>query len=396
MSISWESESRSANRTSYRFEADMLLKALAARPDNLVLFRRLYELLLFQDRKEEALELCQTFLSANPEEPGAHIRLANLHQREGRWEKAISHLDKALQLSGPDADLQAKLGLALIHCNRTDEGERLLHDALTFQPDPPELTLQLNMKWAIQSRNSAEAIELFEQYDNISKRSTALRSLYSVALREVGRLTDSESLVDYDSHIHTSYYSGEEGDPKLEQLNTKLEAFILNHPRRQQQPGTRATTGGQQVSIDDLSHPTIATLFRFFQRRSEPYIQDHDRGQLSSYFDAVRHSAKIDSWAVLLQKGGYEESHIHPSGRVSGVYYVKVPEEVSQSEKASSGWLELGRPSAGLKAKAEPHLHYIKPEEGLLVLFPSYLYHRTIPLETDELRISIAFDVVGV
>ena len=36
----------------------------------------------------------------------------------------------------------------------------------------------------------------------------------------------------------------------------------------------------------------------------------------------------------------------------------------------------------------------IRPTEGLLVLFPSYLFHRTIPFSGDGTRISIAFDVI--
>jgi hypothetical protein len=35
----------------------------------------------------------------------------------------------------------------------------------------------------------------------------------------------------------------------------------------------------------------------------------------------------------------------------------------------------------------------IRPEEGLMLLFPSYMYHRTIPFAGDGTRISIAFDV---
>ena len=30
-----------------------------------------------------------------------------------------------------------------------------------------------------------------------------------------------------------------------------------------------------------------------------------------------------------------------------------------------------------------------------MVLFPSYFYHRTLPFESDEVRISIAFDVLA-
>ncbi len=34
-----------------------------------------------------------------------------------------------------------------------------------------------------------------------------------------------------------------------------------------------------------------------------------------------------------------------------------------------------------------------QPEEGLMLLFPSYFYHRTVPFEAAEERISISFDV---
>ena len=35
-----------------------------------------------------------------------------------------------------------------------------------------------------------------------------------------------------------------------------------------------------------------------------------------------------------------------------------------------------------------------RSREGRVVLFPSYFYHRTIPFESDEQRISIAFDLM--
>jgi len=46
-------------------------------------------------------------------------------------------------------------------------------------------------------------------------------------------------------------------------------------------------------------------------------------------------------------------------------------------------------------ATAEPELKLYQPKEGLMILFPSYLFHRTVPIETTEQRISIAFDVLA-
>ena len=40
-------------------------------------------------------------------------------------------------------------------------------------------------------------------------------------------------------------------------------------------------------------------------------------------------------------------------------------------------------------------MRLVRPEEGLIVLFPSYFYHRTVPTESADMRVSIAFDVLA-
>ena len=67
---------------------------------------------------------------------------------------------------------------------------------------------------------------------------------------------------------------------------------------------------------------------------------------------------------------------------------------MSDPAREPEGWLEFGRAYYMLGAKNEPPLRLVKPEEGLIVLFPAYFGHRTIPFETDEERISVAFDVM--
>jgi hypothetical protein len=38
--------------------------------------------------------------------------------------------------------------------------------------------------------------------------------------------------------------------------------------------------------------------------------------------------------------------------------------------------------------------HAVQPAEGRLVLFPSYMWHGTLPIRGDEPRMTIAFDAV--
>ena len=59
-----------------------------------------------------------------------------------------------------------------------------------------------------------------------------------------------------------------------------------------------------------------------------------------------------------------------------------------------AGWIEFGEPYWDIAHSVQPELKAIQPEEGLLLLFPSYFYHRTLPFTSGQQRISISFDVV--
>jgi hypothetical protein len=41
-----------------------------------------------------------------------------------------------------------------------------------------------------------------------------------------------------------------------------------------------------------------------------------------------------------------------------------------------------------------PPEHLVKPEPGLLVLFPSYMWHGTVPFASEQKRLTCAFDIV--
>jgi uncharacterized protein (TIGR02466 family) len=96
------------------------------------------------------------------------------------------------------------------------------------------------------------------------------------------------------------------------------------------------------------------------------------------------------AWSVRLQRLGYHVNHFHPDGWVSSAYYVEVPPEAADA-RAQSGWIKFGEPRYEVPgAGAE---RFIQPVPGRLVLFPSYMWHGTMPIYGDNPRMSIAFDI---
>jgi len=94
-------------------------------------------------------------------------------------------------------------------------------------------------------------------------------------------------------------------------------------------------------------------------------------------------------WSVRLRADGFHADHLHPRGWLSSACYIALPGAV---ERGREGWLQFGQPGVPTAPPAPPE-HFVKPEPGLLVLFPSYMWHGTVPFSGDEPRLTIAFDV---
>ena len=90
---------------------------------------------------------------------------------------------------------------------------------------------------------------------------------------------------------------------------------------------------------------------------------------------------------------GWQSSHIHPSGWITGVYYVAAP--LPKGANAYRGPLVLGALDSQTLGIDPPWgVREVEPAPGRLVLFPSYLPHSTLPSGVDGSRICVAFDVV--
>jgi tetratricopeptide (TPR) repeat protein len=102
---------------------------------------------------------------------------------------------------------------------------------------------------------------------------------------------------------------------------------------------------------------------------------------------AIRFSG---SWSVRLTEEGYHANHLHPAGWLSSAFYAALPAEHERGGGAA-GWLALGVPEASLGLDLPP-IRLIEPKPGRLVLFPSTMWHGTLPFERGE-RLTTAFDV---
>lgn len=97
------------------------------------------------------------------------------------------------------------------------------------------------------------------------------------------------------------------------------------------------------------------------------------------------------AWSVRLTGGGgHHDDHVHPEGWFSSALYVAVPDAAERGEAPDAGWLGFGACRSLLPDLAP--FRRIEPRPGRLVLFPSTLWHGTMPFAAGE-RMTVAFDV---
>ena len=75
---------------------------------------------------------------------------------------------------------------------------------------------------------------------------------------------------------------------------------------------------------------------------------------------------------------------------MSSALYVSLPSR-TEGECEDAGWFTLGEPDEKLGLKLEPW-RKIEPKTAQLVLFPSWMWHGTVPFAEGE-RLTVAFDV---
>lgn len=169
--------------------------------------------------------------------------------------------------------------------------------------------------------------------------------------------------------------------------NDRIEKFCLESKRNS--PGRVISNGGGWQSDNlDPATPELMELFAQVGKRLEEVHRAFE-------FSTSLRQVITEAWININQKGHFNYSHDHPGSLFSAVYYVK--------GGADKGELELKTPIAPhtytisneMVASFNAftgHAMVIPPVTGDLLIFPSWLLHRVNMSQSEEDRISIAFN----
>lgn len=179
-----------------------------------------------------------------------------------------------------------------------------------------------------------------------------------------------------------------------------FEATLDRLHRARREPVNQSLRGGSQTPgrLFGRPDPVIAAAQEAVTRAVERHVANlPDDARHPFYGRKQRSISFVGSWSVKLRSSGRHISHFHPQGWMSSAYYVSLPQSVTAADDAGgrSGWIQFGQPPEDLGLDLAPR-HYLRPRVGEVALFPSYMWHGTVPFDDPEPRVTVAFDMLPV
>jgi len=336
-------------------------------------------LLARAERHAEAEAAFAEALRRAPAAAGFHDGLGRTLTRQGRHDDALAAHERAVALVPLDGDLHAHHAAALLAAGRAEEALAAAERACTLNPRDQHAWAQRGLAWRLLGDERADWLH--------------------GADRLVG-VHDLEPPAGYADMVSFN-----------EALAGALRA--LHHDRRE--PVDQTLRHGTQTlgNLLDQGHPLVDALRARIEEAVTRYIGELPAGDALHPLLGRAAAARggpgggwhfTDSWSSRLGRGGFHTHHVHPHGWISSAYYVTLPPSVRDEgcghgehdrharPGAHAGWIQFGEPDRG--DLGLPPLRRVQPRVGRLVLFPSYLWHGTLPFDDEAERLTIAFDVV--
>ncbi len=325
----------------------------------------------------------------------AYNNLGNTLRDLGQLSMAIHRYRQALQLRPRYVNALIHLGSALVEAEEWEAAAEQLQLALTYQPDSLRALIAL-AELQITQGDLQTALETCQQGLDHDPENRLLLALKTVIYSEMGDQSTRQDLVRFESLIQVRQPDPPAGYEDLNAFHQDLIQVLQDHPTLVWERPPQSTRSGSQTGnlVEDLTDP-LPALRGMITEQAQQGVQsltaDPDHPFLKDLPEELR---LTDLWGVVIKTGGHQTPHIHPSAWLSGVYYLAVPETISPEDAEGKGWIEFGQAPDRFRCQSTQQTHRICPEVGKMILFPSYLYHHTIPHPGEQERISVAFDLV--
>jgi Flp pilus assembly protein TadD len=323
-------------------------RAVAAQPQNLLLWREWLIALMHADRWDDARRVIGAGRAAVGDNAIFAANEAIIAAETGECEKAEALFQPFVDVD--DATVQVRRVRNYLRWGRPAEADAVICDwsgrreAFMFWPYASIAWRMLDdprWAWLEGDQRFVGVYDIADRLPPLDVLAEKLRGLHSLDGQPLEQSLRGGTQTEGDIFMHV--------DPVLVQLREAIRATVAEHVA--------------QLPKRDPTHPLLGP-----PRKPIGFS---------------------GAWSVWLRTGGFHANHVHPMGWISSALYIVLPPDLGKGE---AGFLTLGDPSSPTLQVDMPPFRTVEPKPGRLALFPSYTWHGTRPFGEGE-RITVAFDV---
>ena len=337
-------------------------------------------------RKSEAVAAYETIVALSPQDAGAHNNLGNTLKALGRLDEAEASYNHAIALKPNFAEAHYNLGNTLKDQGRLDEAEASYNHTIALKPEDFKTHNHLLMCLFLQDKKSV----FFDELDYLIDQDKASAIIGSLTCRSALKYGLKKPNIFCTKPLNYVLHNDLNTRYDFEKIFVKKAKSILNENRisNRRQP---LLVNGNQTSgnIFDIKSDDTKEIQNIIRVEIEKYLEKFKSSE-EGLIKKIPTNYSLYGWLISMKSGGNLKPHIHTEGWLSGSIYISVPRKLN----VDSGNLvvSLGEENDSI-GKRKNEKKTINVVTGSMVLFPASLMHYTIPFESEEERIVLAFDV---
>ncbi|MCX4189374.1 tetratricopeptide repeat protein [Methylophaga sp. OBS3] len=345
-----------------------------------------------------------------------YFNLGTVLKNQGRLADAIEAYNQALALNPDYAEVHSNIGEVLRDQGRYDESVAAYKEALRLDPTLPLANYSLAV-YLYDSGDLEQALAYFEKSQYADWQERMLYCLYKTS-----KFDEFKAGLDkLKKTKHTSPFLATLTGHYAENFGTDNDYNFCPNPldfvchldipelKGDSELLKQLLADIEQADIEEKSQGRLhngvqsaGNLFKrpeaSFQKVGELVVDAINRYRVSFKGENCifvksfpKQTVIASAWYVKMKTGGHLTSHIHEEGWVSGSLYLSLPKNKTHEHEGS---IELSTHGDDYPKQHDNFTtKTIAPEVGDVVMFPSSVFHRTIPFSSNEERICIAFDL---
>lgn len=334
--------------------------------------------------RDEFTRSLENALALAPQNVALWRQLIVIHMQGKHFDKALSIVERAKSATGVSRDFAAEEAICLAETWQLEAADKAFAPVLTTG----------NITVAIYAMRHALRMKRPEQVEPLAapfRNGSNMHMLYpylSLAWRLLG--DPRWAWLEGDPRFIGVYDLADQLEPFDALVNRLRSLHVTDGEPLDQSVRAGSQTDGPLFSRIDPEIALLRTVIRKAVAKHIATLPEMEQGHPLLGLPRDRTIRFAGSWSVRLGGGGFHTNHIHPAGWMSSAFYAALPEPRA-GDDPQSGWLSLGCPEHELGLDLEP-IRIVEPRRGRLVLFPSTMWHGTIPFREGE-RLTVAFDI---